>query len=379
MNDGRSVWLTHWKINDRSQWDNSSFEEALLKYGLENNKTVYRACGNGFFTKKTIRAILDLATSFGARTVIQSSPGARSVYLWDDGCLAFFRPEHAVKGYRMCAVASLNEEAIKQFCLLLKRHRRDKRYVKGARPISAIVKSGSGLDIVEIGKIYAPLIKENYIPGVVAAYKEIAKAITTDCPVGRLSIIDGIAGCGKSYIIRALITEFGDQVEFVLLPGDMVTEFGRPEMLPFLAMNRRFDDRPLCLILEDADALLVERKADNMVAMAATLNLGDGLLGDALNIRLLATTNSPMVEIDKAMTRSGRLAHYVTIGKLGVDQARQVLSRLKPDSKETINTPMTLADIYALARGADGAADFDHKPVGFSGLKQILTEKEDEE
>ena len=121
---------------------------------------------------------------------------------------------------------------------------------------------------------------------------------------------------------------------------------------------------PSFLILEDADQCLVSRDKDNIASVQSLLNLGDGILGSLLDLRIVATTNAHELHLDEAISRPGRLSKMLEVGPLDVTTARGVFTRLLPDHKlpdELIHSfknidvksrdfKMSLAEAYSLAR-----------------------------
>lgn len=292
------------------------------------------------------------------------------------------------------SVASLEEDFIKELRTFFRRGTQPiperKKYPREVGNfINAIIKTMGGYQIHRIGWVEAPLILENYTPEVREGYAQILSDLKTGMPKGKIAILDGPPGTGKTYLVRGLITALRGY-NFLLVPPDMIEEFGKPEMLPFLlnhqSQNTSDDDddeddcegddcegcsycsedaecketkpskfvKPLVLVMEDADALLSKRQASSMDAVASALNLGDGILGDALNIRIITTTNSPIDEMDPAMLRPGRLSARVQVGKLDVQTGREIMRRIKPhaekDYGDLVVEPMTLAEIYALSK-----------------------------
>ena len=80
--------------------------------------------------------------------------------------------------------------------------------------------------------------------------------------------------------------------------------------------------------------------------MANLLNLSDGLFGDAMNMQILCTFNTPLTEVDPALLRKGRLTVKHEFKELSVKDANALFKYL---GKEHItDKPMSLSDIYGL-------------------------------
>ena len=122
---------------------------------------------------------------------------------------------------------------------------------------------------------------------------------------------------------------------------------------------------PIVLVLEDADRCLVTRGTQNINSIQSILNLGDGILGSLLDLRIVATTNAKKLEMEAALLRPGRLSKQLDVGALDLETARGVFRRLLPNAKFTEALSdrhlapafkdafrMTLAQAYAEARKA---------------------------
>lgn len=250
-------------------------------------------------------------------------------------------------------------DAIRTWILAATKEPEEKEPEEGGE-VMAMVPALDGYDIRAIGRVVAPLERGNYTQAVLTGYDMLVDdLILSERPQGKVAILDGPPGTGKTYLIRSLISEYGDEVDFLLVPQDLIPEFGKPEILPTLLQHKN-TGVPLILILEDCDSLLTNRQASNMKDIAAVLNLGDGILGDLLGIRIIATTNSPLADIDPALRRPGRLSVRIEVGQLDVVTARAAFSRLAAEADmpaaivaekcAAITAPMTLAEVYALVK-----------------------------
>jgi len=100
------------------------------------------------------------------------------------------------------------------------------------------------------------------------------------------------------------------------------------------------------------------------------LNYTDGIMSDLLNIRFIATTNAPHLQIDPALKRAGRLLKHCLVDELAVEQANKIYSRLTEDKgTDWFTEPTSLASIYARASGAElydeGILEDKEKKLGF--------------
>jgi len=75
------------------------------------------------------------------------------------------------------------------------------------------------------------------------------------------------------------------------------------------------------------------------------LNLSDGLLGNVLNLHVIATINTDYENIDEALLRPGRLRSYYEFGKLNHVQAMRLANHLDRKLPEN-DREYTLGEIY---------------------------------
>lgn len=156
-----------------------------------------------------------------------------------------------------------------------------------------------------------------------------------------LILLHGKYGTGKTFYLRNLISTIDRN--FIYFPLDMVESINKPEFLPFIS-----DIPDSVLVLEDCESLLVPRDngPGNKSAISNLLNLGDGLLADALNVNVICTFNAGIKKIDDAILRKGRLLARYEFKELEIAKAQALADSIGKSVK--IDTPMTLSDIYNL-------------------------------
>ena len=93
----------------------------------------------------------------------------------------------------------------------------------------------------------------------------------------------------------------------------------------------------------------------------------DGLIGAALNIKIVASTNALQLDIDDALQRPGRLSEYIHIDFLKPDNANKILTKLMNNKPSCVfNKPVSLAEIYAISKNVKvDIKSSPHKKVGF--------------
>jgi hypothetical protein len=171
-----------------------------------------------------------------------------------------------------------------------------------------------------------------------------------------LVLIHGKSGTGKTTYIRHLIANV--KRKFIFLPLHMAESLSNPEMLPFLAEHKN-----CILIIEDCEKLIVEREngqAHNDIA--TLLNMSDGLLNDALGIKLICTFNTAFSKIDTALTRKGRMVNRYEFKELSVNKAKLLAEKhsLPYDGL----APITIGDLFNIEKD-NNTAGLKEKRIGF--------------
>lgn len=217
--------------------------------------------------------------------------------------------------------------------------------------VFAVISTPQGLELHQVGAVDAPLRPSNYSGETVQGYEHVIKCMASPDPCGRLVLFEGPPGTGKSYMIRALAGTV--EATFVLVGASLVGEISGPEVLPVLlqARGRGPDKQPVVLILEDADAALVKRERGDLCRISDVLNLGDGLLGELVDVRIIATSNAGHMDLDPAVARPGRMCRHVHIGALGSKAAASLYQELVGSAySNRFGEETTLADVYRAAR-----------------------------
>jgi SpoVK/Ycf46/Vps4 family AAA+-type ATPase len=198
-------------------------------------------------------------------------------------------------------------------------------------------------------------------------------------PYGRLAIINGAPGGGKTFLVKNMISQMKDCLT-VLLPSKLAGEIDSPALITLLAEEKSdygafgsfsSDDLPgshkqlpILFIIEDADACLVPRQSDNVLTISSLLNYTDGLLGTMLDLRVVATTNAERIEFDEALTRPGRMCRHIHVPDLEPKKASEVYERLT-GKKKPYGSRVSLAQVYADANQKFKKVEEEKKTVGF--------------
>ncbi len=183
-------------------------------------------------------------------------------------------------------------------------------------------------------------LQTNYNEDFLEVHEKIFSFLKTKNENG-IVLLHGLYGTGKTTYLRYLINKANEKVIF--MPFNMVANITDPYFLAFLKEHTNS-----ILVIEDCDDLLCSRengKFSNQ-GLSTLLNMGDGLLGDALNIKVICTFNTDLKNIDNAVLRKGRLVARYEFKELQISKAQQLSDKLGNNC--LIQEPMTLSQIYGL-------------------------------
>lgn len=237
------------------------------------------------------------------------------------------------------------QQAVKNF------HEREEKKKTGdpVQRIFMLVDYGNGDFNFHSNKIPISTFKtENYVAENVTWMSKLKEGLFSPTATGRLTILQGPAGTGKTRYLRALMQELGDDCAAIVLPVSLAGELSQPRMLGQITANEEFEGKNLLLIIEDGDGLLEKRDRASSV-ISDFLNIVDGLVGEIVNLHVVVTTNLQKKDFDPAITRPGRLHSILYFEALPYEQAAKVYRRETGEDLAKDKDEYTLAEIYALA------------------------------
>jgi hypothetical protein len=217
----------------------------------------------------------------------------------------------------------------------LKNHEKKKR-----KSNINLVRSEMGHMDTEQYDLYVPdmNLELNYGSAFLKVHEIIENRLNKNNDKG-IILLHGDPGTGKTSYIKYL-TGLVKEKDILFIPPSMAEMLSEPTIIPFLMEHRNS-----ILIIEDAERVISDREINGSPAgVSNILNLTDGILGDCLNIQIVATFNMRREKIDKALLRKGRLIVEHKFEKLNINDTNKLLKHLEKDFIS--NEEMCLADIY---------------------------------
>lgn len=272
------------------------------------------------------------------------------VAVFSHGSVVCRLTRYSIEGYFWTAAGD-NEEDLQSF----------EKKLKEVLPIVQIVDDRLPLTFWALGihgprnhsrKIVVPSwkdIEENYPGNVGTSLSEIME-LSNGRDRGQLIMFHGDPGTGKSYAIRALLSEWRGWClgEYIVDPEKFFGSSAEYMISVLLGNEEENEEDPRwrVYIVEDGDEFLTgDAKIRSGQALSRLLNVVDGMIGQGLKVIVLVTTNEPLETIHPAVTRPGRCLANIQFRKFDKAEALHWLNR-NGDTAISVDDKLTLADLY---------------------------------
>lgn len=278
-------------------------------------------------------------------------PSIKAIITFD-----ILRPKDSLDSDAAVIVHFVRDDLVKD--ILTNLHTYYKKNTSGTgSTISLIIQTGKEFLTrsfpIKIGNMNVGL---NYGEEFLPVYKKIIKTLNSKNEKG-LVLFHGIPGSGKTSLLKYIAKKVKKEVIFV--SPSLAESISSPGFIPFL-MNHSNS----ILIIEDAEKILMNREGTHSnQGVSNILNISDGILGDCLNIQIIATFNTNLKNIDEALLRKGRLIAEHEFKALSKDQSNKLLEHL--GEKPTATKDMTLTEIYNIEE-EEFKVHTKRTPIGFS-------------
>lgn len=246
-----------------------------------------------------------------------------------------------------------------QKCTALMKHFMERKK-REPLEINLIVKGNHGLELksmeIKRTKLHLSLFYEDDFKEVDAI---IQRRLNQKKDKG-IVLLHGLPGTGKTTYLRYLVGKLKKRVLF--LSPNVAGNLMDPDFIDLL-----IDNPNTVVIIEDAENIIMDRRASASSSVSNLLNISDGLLADFLNVQIICTFNSSLTMVDSALVRKGRLIAKYEFGKLNVEKAQRLSRHL--GFERTITRPMTVAEI-----SNQHEKEFETKQVEVIGFRRALLE-----
>ncbi len=329
-------------------------EGVFARRAINSNKTIYEIDHSGCNDPEVLNSLKEELEDIIGTNIVHtyySSEEKRSYYrhyVWEDG---YITVNDKADDWLEVDGSTLDEEVFEKLINLFEGKLKPRASNKGV--VYMLGKTMSGLELFNIGKGGVELNEDNYDDAVVKGYRRLVADLKSKSPSGRLGILSGPPGTGKTYLIRALLEEVS--ACFVMIPATMVDAIGSPDIIPhMLKIKESNKGYSIVFIIEDGDRVLLNRGMDNVSAISTLLNVTDGILGDLIDLRVIVTTNEKTVKVEPALLRPGRISARVDVGFINEDKAYTIYHKLMGNMNVAPvwedRDKITLSTVYQKAR-----------------------------
>ena len=181
-------------------------------------------------------------------------------------------------------------------------------------------------------------ITSNYNDDFLPVYDDIIRFLDKSERKSGLIVMNGKPGTGKSTFISHLVSNHPNN--YIIITPAIAAHLASPEFTSFLLNNK-----DAVFIMEDCETVIMDREnnASFGSAVAALLNMSDGLMSDIFNGKFICTFNADIKDVDKAVLRKGRCFANYEFKALTVDKTNALLEKR---GFESVDKELTVAEVY---------------------------------
>lgn len=182
-------------------------------------------------------------------------------------------------------------------------------------------------------------LKKNYNDDFIEFDKDLVANLENE--KSGIILLHGEPGTGKTTYLKKLIIDVDKK--FIYINPNLVPNLLSPDFIDFIAQNNNS-----ILIIEEAEKIIKDRINfdSNQASVSNLLNISDGLLSDALQMKIICTFNADIKDIDKALLRKGRIMSKYEFKALEKNKAQEIITELYPEDNIVVDKAMTIAEIY---------------------------------
>lgn len=316
--------VTIFRLNQDSNLDLSKIDLKLLQEAFPDSEIRYIR----YQSKETTSCVDDSSTE--EESFIMDKWESSKVYVFDNECF-YIISSSVIK------ILHLNEDVINNFNKLFKYLTKVKRSPK-EQEVKLVCYDGGGYYTVKSKINHTKLdLDTHYNDDFMPVYEDIIKFLDKSERRSGLIVMNGSPGTGKSTFIRHLVSNHPNN--YIIITPAIASHLAAPEFMSFLLNNK-----DAVFIMEDCEQVIMDRESNTFgSAVAALLNMSDGLMSDIFNGKFICTFNADIKDVDKAVLRKGRCFANYEFKALSVDKSNKLLIQRGFDP---INKELTLADIY---------------------------------
>jgi Domain of unknown function (DUF5925)/ATPase family associated with various cellular activities (AAA) len=198
-----------------------------------------------------------------------------------------------------------------------------------------------------------PSIRRNY-GGAAQRSVDALMALTPETlPAGRLLLMHGPTGTGKSTLLRSLGAAWSSwcSVDVLIDPDRFLSQ---PAYLNDVAFNGRpaEDTRWRLIVAEDCDEYVRPgAKAANGQNLARLLNITDGVVGHGAKLIVCLTAAEPLSKVHPSIRRHGRCIAEINVPRLTKREAKAWLGSKPMPPSDDHDGSLSLAELFASTGG----------------------------